>query len=137
MRPVLFVTVAALLIGAGFALSIPSEAQRELARAEKIAAGGSVGWPSKEREIREFEKHLRERLYRLESECLDRIRAMATYPSTVDFDFGGTRSTRFQDGSVRVNAAFTAKNGLGAELPYWGTCLIRGAAIVEAYARPR
>lgn len=70
--------------------------------------------------------------------CDDEIKRAATFPSTVDISwFSGTASSRVGN-TTMVQIDFTAKNALGATLPYQAQCKIADDGTILFFnARPR
>lgn len=67
--------------------------------------------------------------------CFDAINANALFPSTVDIAwFTGTATMR-QGGATLVKAAFTSKNALGNELPFYGMCRVTDTGKLEHYSQ--
>ncbi len=67
--------------------------------------------------------------------CFDAIKAKALFPSTVDIAwFTGTATAR-QGSATLVKAAFTSKNALGNELPFYGMCRVTDTGKLEHYSQ--
>lgn len=67
--------------------------------------------------------------------CFDAIKAKALFPSTVDIAwFTGTATAR-QGSTTLVKAAFTSKNALGNELPFYGMCRVTDTGKLEHYSQ--
>lgn len=67
--------------------------------------------------------------------CFAAIKANATFPSSVDiFWFTGTGTAR-QGNATLVKAAFTSKNSLGNELPFYGLCRVTDSGKLEHYSQ--
>jgi len=71
--------------------------------------------------------------------CVEYVRRQATFPSSVDVSVwhSSQETIRYPYGNVRINLAFTAKNALGAELPYMARCIITPAGKIEVNISPR
>ncbi len=67
--------------------------------------------------------------------CFDAIKANALFPSSVDIAwFTGTATLR-QGSATLVKAAFTSKNALGNELPFYGMCRVTDTGKLEHYSQ--
>lgn len=99
-----------------------------------------------EEQVAAAEKRERDRIEAAESEkrrraeslamasCQQRVRSAATFPSSVDFGWFGTDAEMAPGGIVAVTVSFTAKNALGAELPYRASCIISAEGEVVSFA---
>lgn len=81
----------------------------------------------------------RERINKLElaarEVCFDAIRAKALFPSSVDIAwFTGTVTVR-EEHATLVKAAFTAKNELGNDLPFYGYCRVADTGALQSYSQ--
>lgn len=65
--------------------------------------------------------------------CFEAIRARALFPSTVDIAWFSGTVTQRHGAATLVKAAFTSKNAHGAELPYYGQCLVTDTGKLDYY----
>ncbi len=66
--------------------------------------------------------------------CEQSIRADATFPSTVDIQwFQGVHAAPHDSGALLVSMDFTARNALGADMPYTARCLVNSDGDVVGY----
>lgn len=67
--------------------------------------------------------------------CFAAIKANAKFPSSVDiFWFTGTATAR-QGNATLVKAAFTSKNALGNDLPFYGLCRVNDTGQLEHFSQ--
>lgn len=67
--------------------------------------------------------------------CFAAIKANAKFPSSVDiFWFTGTATAR-QGNATLVKAAFTSKNALGNDLPFYGLCRVSDTGQLEHFSQ--
>lgn len=69
--------------------------------------------------------------------CKDLIKAQLTYPSSFKAVFGGTNAFKGTSGNVVVEMDFTAKNGLGNEIPQSAKCLFTTSGTSEITLQDR
>lgn len=72
-------------------------------------------------------------------QCYLSTKSRMAHPSTFKPTFGGTitSTSPIKPGASDVNIDFTAKNGLGAILPYRSTCYFQGGKLTETSINPR
>ena len=63
--------------------------------------------------------------------CRNSVKSNATFPSTVSFSWFGIETSVGSNGNTEVLMNLTAKNALGAELPYRARCLVLPDESVE------
>lgn len=69
--------------------------------------------------------------------CKDMIKAKLTYPSSFKAVMGGTNAFKGTSGNIAVEIDFTAKNGLGNELPQSAKCLFTTSGTSEITLQDR
>lgn len=69
--------------------------------------------------------------------CKDLIKAQLTYPSSFNGVFGGTNAFKGTSGNIVVEIDFTAKNGLGNEIPQSAKCLFTTSGTSEITLQDR
>lgn len=69
--------------------------------------------------------------------CKELIKSKLTYPSSFKAVFGGTNAFKGTSGNIAVEIDFTAKNGLGNEIPQSAKCLFTTSGTSEVTLQDR
>lgn len=71
--------------------------------------------------------------------CVEALRAQSTYPSSFDVSYLTNPPQAFDKGNGRilVKVPYTAKNGLGNEVPLMGLCVIESGVVANVLTNNR